>query len=143
MNLLARIRRSQARFARVAGALFAVSWLALAWAPCQAAPVTPADPGPGHVAAMHHGQASEHNCPHCPAPVPDDCGNATTAHCVTLQKPALEQRDAKVTLVAMPGVAWRPVVPVAVAVASGWPAALAVPPPCSASLQQRFCTYLK
>jgi hypothetical protein len=144
MGLLARIRRSRVRLARVAGVLFTASWLGLAFAPCQAAASGASHHvEPGHAPAMHHGSAGEPPCPHCPAPVPDDCGSATTAHCVALQKPALEQRDAKVALATMPGVAWLPVAPVTVVTRYGLPATRAVLPPCQASLQQRFCTYLK
>ena len=145
MTVLGRLRRRQPVAVRWLTALFAFSWLGLALQPCSAME----SHGDGGMAS--HGAAAgetTHDCPHCPPPADprDDlpCGNALS--CDAVGAPAMPSKvsDAQpadlVILMSLPDAQ----------------ASAAVPGPCplrppryaerwtpSASLQQRYCSFLK
>jgi hypothetical protein len=147
VSLLADMRRSQLPLARALVALFAIGWLGLAAQPC-AAMVHASDHESVAMDAHHESQGSAgHQCPHCPpTPTKDDCGTGTALSCgdAGIPGPAakpLEQTrlDAWVVMEfsAAPAVAPALNQP-------GWPAAQpALLRPPSASIQQRFCSFLK
>jgi hypothetical protein len=139
MNLLARLRHHQSRAARLAAAVFAVGWLGFAVAPCQAMNATPEQ-------APHHGTMPMDDCGHCPPETGNvpDCADAAPADCLSSAQPAIELRQVEQPkpvailptvddVCAMPAPATRP--PAA-------PPRRAAPLP-RASLQQRYCSYLK
>jgi hypothetical protein len=146
MSLLARIRRRRGSMcARTLVALFAISWMGLAVQPCVA--------GAGHDppgAASHEMPAADgdQGCPHCP-PAPaegDDCGTGSALDCDGVDVPAppvkgtdLPQWDvwAVMDLPAPPDLP-----PSANRLAAPTLASAVWRPP-SASIQQRFCTFLK
>jgi hypothetical protein len=139
MSLIAALRRHQSRAARLAAAVFAIGWLGFAVAPCQAGDLVPHE-------APHHGSMPMNDCGHCP-PATDtapDCADAAPADCLSAAQPAIELRQ-----VGQPQ-------PLAIVPAViDFSAAEAPPtrPPCPAdghaapspraSLQQRYCSYLK
>lgn len=139
MNWLAALRHHQGRAARLATAVFAVSWLAFAVAPCQAMSVMPEEP-------PHHGSMPMDDCGHCP-PATDtapECADAAPADCLSSAQPAIELRQLEQPkLLAIPplmGGVFATLAPAAGPPPA--PAARAAPLP-HASLQQRYCSYLK
>lgn len=145
MTFLGRLRSRQMTAARVLTALFACAWLALAVQPC-AAMEGHGDQAPG---THHSGAAQEgHDCPHCPpSPQPVGevpCGNALSCDAIgvpTMPSKAIDalQPDPFAWL---PSPAAQVVAATDAAVFLGPP----VPPPrrtSSASLQQRYCSFLK
>lgn len=162
MTLLARIRSRHVPLARALVALFAVGWLALALQPChamgQAEPAHPAHghggSGAGHADHAHGSSGGgkpmpaggDTPCPHCPSDSPDDCGLGTAIDCEAIGVPAVSAQKAGVP--AFDTFAWHVapllsvVEPGNVPLRSGWPGSSGIRPP-SASLQQRYCTYLK
>lgn len=145
MTFLGRLRRRQPVAARWMTALFAVAWLGLALQPCGAM-ASHADAG-----MASHGSASgeaEHDCPHCPPPaepgVDLPCGNALS--CEAIGAPAMPSKAVDlppadlVVLMTAP----HPAIPVAAPdPAPLRPPRLAQRRTPSASLQQRYCSYLK
>lgn len=146
--MLASIRRRQLPVARALVAIFAAGWLALAMQPCAA---MAQDPG-GHDSGMagHHEDhgGTGHQCPHCPpAPADDEgCGTGTALYCESAGIPGPVAKS-----VDQPRLeSWVPIdLPAGPLLApgpkqSGAPSLAAIPwrPP-SASIQQRFCSFLK
>jgi hypothetical protein len=149
VRLLAGLRRSQVPLARTLVALFAISWLGLAVQPCAAM-------GHGHgqqdsgQAAHHDSQGvAGHDCPHCP-PAPaddqDDCSTGIALDCTIAGIPvpstqAVEQPRfdtwAIIDLPDFPALTLRP------SELDSPTCEHAVWRPPSASIQQRFCTFLK
>lgn len=156
MAVLHSLRRWQARIARVAVSLFALTWLGLALAPCHAAPNDTAPPGSLAAPAAHgcHDAATPppvdpaagQACPHCPGGHPGTakCGHGTGLGCSASSAPMLEQRDLTLgKLVLMIPSAW---VVLDLGVDFTGPSTpadpTAAPPPC-VSLQERYCTHLE
>jgi len=139
MNLLARLRHDQSGAARLAAAAFAVGWLGLAVAPCQAMNATPEQ-------APHHGTMPMDDCSHCPPETGNapDCADAAPADCLSSAQPAIELRQAEQP---------KPVAILPALPTDASSLALSPRPPRSAdsraaplphaSLQQRYCSYLK
>ena len=145
MTFLGRLRRRQPVAARWMTALFACAWLGLALQPCSAmASHGHAGDGPQVPIA---GEAA-HDCPHCPPPAEPGtdlpCGNALS--CDAVGAPAMPAKAADlqpadlVHLMSLPD--------------AGVPSAAPGPAPMrpprldqrrtpSASLQQRYCSFLK
>lgn len=151
MALLHSLRRWRASLGRVTVGLFAVSWLGLAVQPCMAG-TGPMDAHAG-MHAHHAGDAPAepvtHDCPHCP-PSPSghhDCASGTALECDAVGVPALPAKDTQPAQPADIGLG--PLL------TTYW-ADLARPPPVvatfspvdsphapRATLQQRYCSYLK
>jgi hypothetical protein len=139
MGLLAALRHHQNRAARLAAAVFACGWLGFAVAPCQAM-------GAMTEEAPHRGSMPMDDCGHCP-PATDtapDCADAAPVNCFSSAPPAIELRQTEQPK------------PVAILPAAPADASALAPvprPPRSphahpgpiphASLQQRYCSYLK
>lgn len=145
MTFLGRLRRRQPVAARWMTALFAFAWLGLALQPCSAME------SHGDTGMASHGSAAgeaAHDCPHCPPPAEPaadlPCGNALS--CDAVGAPAMPAKVADlqpadlVLLMSLP--------------VAGVPAAAPGPAPLrpprlaqrrtpSASLQQRYCSFLK
>lgn len=129
MSLFDALRHHQSRAARLAAAVFACGWLGFAVAPCQAMGAMPMD-----------------DCGHCPPATETlpDCADAAPADCLAAAQPAIELRQ----LEQPKPVAILPAVVDVCAVASpaarppGAPRERAAPL-AHASLQQRYCSYLK
>jgi len=145
MSLLARMRRSQGTCGRALVALFAISWMGLAVQPCVAGV------GNDHAGAAGHQMPAAHGdpgCPHCPPPPAEDdpCGTPSALNCDGVDVPAPPAKAADAphwdacAAIDLPSVA---------SLSSGSNrvrapgAAPAVWRPPSASIQQRFCTFLK
>ncbi len=141
MNLLAVLRQYQSRAVRAAAAAFAIGWLGFAVAPCQAMGI------PSPVDAPPHGTMPMDDCDHCPPPAdetPSACAIAAADDCspATQSIGGFRQADQpKPVALAAPhpaeqasatpaGIRYRPL------------AAPAAPFP-RATLQQRYCSYLK
>ena len=156
MAVLHSLRRWQARIARVATGLFALTWLGLALAPCHAALDDRAPPTPATAPAAHgcHDAATPLSvdpaagqaCPHCPGghAGSTDCSRGAGVGCGAASAPVLEQRDLTLgKLVLMIPSAW---VVLDLGVDFTGPAVpadpTAAPPPC-VSLQERYCTHLE
>lgn len=148
VRLFASLRRSQVPMARALVAFFAVGWLGLAVQPCAAMAHAPGQQDTG-MAAHHDGHgAAGHDCPHCPpAPADDEgCGTGTALNCEDAgiagpsAKPAEQPRFDTWAVMDLPA----PPVPSLSAIRLDGPAS---PPviwrPPSASIQQRFCSFLK
>jgi hypothetical protein len=139
MNLLARLRHHQSRAARLAAAVFAVGWLGFAVAPCQAMSPMPDE-------APHHGTMPMDDCGHCPPETSNvpDCADAAPADCLSSAQPAIELRQAEQPKPAaiLPAVVDTCAVPAPAARPPDAPRTRAAPLP-HASLQQRYCSYLK
>lgn len=139
MSLLAALRHYQSRAARLAAAAFAFGWLGFAVAPCQAMNVMPDE-------APHHGSMPMDDCGHCPpesSKLPD-CADAAPADCLSSTQPAIELRQLEQP---KPVAILPAVVDVCAAAAPtarppSAPRARAAPL-AHASLQQRYCSYLK
>lgn len=141
MSLLAIIRRHQFRASRLVAALAAVAWFGIAVAPCQASMDA------AHAGSSHHGSMPAGDCGHCSDTnsVPDTgCASVAGASCLA-QSPALVDRhnagDQQLQAAPPPAIPDFDI-----------PGADAGPPGnvrfrpipvSSASLQQRYCTYLK
>jgi len=134
--------------ARALVALFAVGWLGLAVQPCAAMAQ-----GPGHhdagTATHHDGHGGAgHECPHCPpTPADDDgCGTGTALNCESagipgpMAKPVEQPRFDTWAFMDLP-------VPTLLARSAQRPGTPTCAPaiwrPPSASIQQRFCSFLK
>lgn len=139
MSLLANLREHQSRAARVAAAVFAFAWLGFAVAPCQAMM-------PATDQAPHHGSMPMNDCPHCPPAVDTtpDCATAVPADCLGAVQPMMELRQADEVKPAavIPVAAFDSAHLAAVPRTPRPPGSLAAPVP-RASLQQRYCSYLK
>ncbi|MGQ0428397.1 MAG: hypothetical protein ACT4UQ_00445 [Gammaproteobacteria bacterium] len=138
MNLLSILRQHQTRAARLAAALFAAGWLGFAVAPCQAMAPAPDE-------TPHHGSAPTDDCGHCaPAEKPLDCADAAPADCASSAPPMIESREGAQP---KPGAA----IPSASFDSSSFalvprtyrPAGANAAPTPRASLQQRYCSFLK
>jgi hypothetical protein len=129
-------------------ALFAISWLGLAVQPC-AAMAQGAGHQDGRMAAHHDGHGGAgHECPHCPPASADDdgCGTGTALNCESagIPGPAAQTfeppRFDTWAVMDLPA----PRLPALSAIQPG--AATSAPDiwrPPSASIQQRFCSFLK
>ncbi|HEU0224556.1 MAG TPA: hypothetical protein VFR29_03910 [Steroidobacteraceae bacterium] len=139
MSLLAALRHCQSRAARMAAAVFAVGWLGFAVAPCQAMNPMPDE-------APHHGTIPMDDCGHCP-PATDtapDCADAEPVDCFAAAQPAIELRQAgpPKPVAVLPAIMDTCAVPAPAARPPAAPRTHAAPLP-HASLQQRYCSYLK
>jgi hypothetical protein len=139
MSLLAALRHHQSRAARLAAAVFACGWLGFAVAPCQAMSAMPDE-------APHHGTMPVDDCGHCPPETSNlpDCADAAPADCLTSAQPAIELRQFEQPK----PVAILPALPTdasSLALAPRPPRSTdsRAPPLPHASLQQRYCSYLK
>jgi len=145
MTFLGRLRHRQPVAARGLTALFAFAWLGLALQPCSAME------SHGDAGMASHGAAAgeaAHDCPHCPPPTePGDdlpCGNALACDAVGVpaapSKAAVVQPADFVVLMSLPVAGTTGAVPRPVPLR---PPRLAQRRTCSASLQQRYCSFLK
>lgn len=138
MSLLAALRHHQSRAARLAAAVFAFGWLGFAVAPCQAMSAMPDE-------APHHGSMPMDDCGHCP-PVDSvpDCADVAAADCVSSAQPAIELRQLEQPkpVAILPAVVDACAVLAPVVRPPGAAHSRAAPLP-HASLQQRYCSYLK
>lgn len=139
MSWLAALRQHQNRAARLAAAVFACGWLGFAVAPCQAM-------GALAEQAPHHGSTPMEDCGHCP-PVTDtvpDCVDGAAVDCLSSAQPAIELRQ-----IEQPKpVAILPAAPADTSALAPAPRPPRSPHACAeplphASLQQRYCSYLK
>ncbi len=157
MDLFHTLRRRRGSLGRALVAAFAATWLGLAVQPCMAHDAA-SEPTPSgdarHQGHDHHaggdmpaGDMSQH-CPHCPPGPTDghDCATGTALECDAVGAPGLptqhhDQLEPAKLLVGM-----APVLIIAplVALEGSQPASpVDSPHPPGATLQQRFCTYLK
>jgi hypothetical protein len=137
MGLLADLRRHQIRASRLVAALAAVAWFGIAVAPCQAS--TDA----GHVGSSHHGSMPADKCGHCP-----DTTSGSDAPCaIAAAGQCLSQGQAIVVDDPLPQAAPPPALldldPFAPDIGFSTGARIRPAPVARASVQQRFCTYLK
>jgi hypothetical protein len=145
MSLLARMRRSQGTRARALVALFAISWMGLAVQPCVAGADHDHAGAAGHEMPAAHGDPG---CPHCPpAPADDDeCGTGSALSCDGVDVPAPPNKAGDVpqwdacAAIDLPSVASLPCSSNSVEALRAGSAAWRPP---SASVQQRFCIFLK
>ncbi|MBX3702594.1 MAG: hypothetical protein KF822_02340 [Steroidobacteraceae bacterium] len=138
MSLLAALRYHQSRAARLAAAAFAFGWLGFAVAPCQAMMPAPDE-------APQHGSMPMDDCGHCPpAESVPDCADVAAADCVSSAQPAIELRKLELPkpVAVLPSVVDGRAVPAPAARPPDHPRARAAPLP-HATLQQRYCSYLK
>ncbi|MGQ0383775.1 MAG: hypothetical protein ACT4UP_03685 [Gammaproteobacteria bacterium] len=136
MSLIAALRQHQRRTARLAAALFAFGWLGFAIAPCQAMVAMPDD-------APHHDSMPMDDCGHCPpADTLPDCAEAAPADCASATEPAIELRNSEQAKPVAIAVSFA-IVPLPVAAGVRPVPCTGPPPPPHASIQQRFCSYLK
>lgn len=140
MNLFAILRHQRSRAARLAAVVFAIGWLGFAVAPCQAMGMeSPAD-------APHHGSMPMDDCGHCPpnAQTPADCVTAAPADCLAAVQPLLDSRQVEnpKPAVLMSQLPADLVGPIRARAPGIWPDAMDPPLP-HASIQQRYCSFLK
>jgi hypothetical protein len=140
MNLLAALRHYHSRGMRRAAVVFAIGWLGFAVAPCQAMGIeSPSD-------APHHGSMPADDCGHClpSANEASGCASAAAADCLPAVTPLIDVRETDHPKpVAMPA-------PIAAELSGAGPVralrgsrrAPTLPLP-HASVQQRYCTFLK
>ena len=144
--MLAAFRRVQAPVARVVTALFAITWLGLAIQPCTAMDQDPTAGPSGHADHGSDGSDGSHHCPHCP-PSGEGAGHAGTAlACDAVGLPAVPSKDVDTP---------QPDLALSIASIDHRQAFAATAPlihrltrppdwrPPTASLQQRYCSYLK
>jgi hypothetical protein len=121
-------------------AIVMVAWLGMAAAPCQAAM------GALH-ASTQHGTLPGDDCGHCPTPPSDhglDCATMDTAECQSQGQAIAESRDtAKSQPVLVLPSASASFVAFVPGVGSSSNARNRPAPASRASVQQRYCTYLK
>ena len=145
MTLLGRLRHRQPVAARWLTALFAVAWLGLALQPCSAMG------SHGDAGMASHGAAAGealHDCPHCPPPAEPGtdlpCGNVLS--CDAVGAPAVPSKAADVPpadlvfLMPLPDARTTTAVPGPGPLRPTCAAQRRTP---SASLQQRYCSFLK
>lgn len=151
-TLLARFRRAQATTTRAVSTLFAIAWLGLALQPCAAMGQDEAAEHGGHAGHAGHGGHSgddghaSHDCPHCPSSG-EGAGHAGTAlACDAVGLPGVPSKATDTPqpelFPAIVGAAERDTF----AAAAVTNRRLTEPPrqhPPSASLQRRYCSYLK
>lgn len=139
MSLLAALRHLPSRAARLAAAVFAFGWLGFAVAPCQAMGAMPDE-------APHHGSMPMDDCGHCPPATSGmpDCADAAPVDCLSSAQPAIELRQIEQPKPAaiLPAVADACAVLAPAVRPPGAARSRAAPLP-HASLQQRYCSYLK
>jgi hypothetical protein len=141
MSLLAAIRRHQIRASRLVAALAAVAWFGFVVVPCQASP------DPLLTGSSHDGSMPAGDCGHCPDTNsgPDDaCATIAAPDCVSQVQAVVERRP-----VDDPKPQAAP--PLSFLDFDAYPPDIGPPadarfrptPVSSASVQQRYCTYLK
>jgi len=141
MSLLAAIRRHQIRASRLVAALAAVAWFGIVVVPCQASLDA------SHVGSSHHGSMPAGDCGHCPDTdsAPDDaCATIAAPDCASQVQTVVERRAADDP---KPQAAPPPAFPDFDAhppdIGPPADARFRPTPVSSASVQQRYCTYLK
>ena len=141
MRLLTAIRIRQLRAPRLVAAIFAIGWLGLAVAPCQAMPDHQIS------GTSHHGSIPADDCGHCPsAPtsVSIGCAMAAAPDCQSTGPVLLDGRDFGLAQPAAgPPLAFQVF---DAFVSDGRPlrdVRVVRLPASHASIQQRYCTYLK
>jgi hypothetical protein len=140
-GLLAKFRRHQLQTPRLVTAILAVAWLGLAVAPCHASVDA------GHVDSSHHGSVPSGSCGHCPdtssgsdAP----CTMDAAGDCLTQSQAIVDRGHAgDVQPQAAPPPAFLNFDPPASANGIPTNARIRPTPVAHASVQQRYCTYLK
>ena len=141
MSLVAAIRRHQIRASRLIAAFAAVAWIGIAVAPCQASTYA------SHAPSPHHGSMPAGDCGHCPDTNsgPDDgCATIAAPDCVSQVQAAVEWRaadDPKPQAAPPPSFLDFDPYPPDIGPSSDAP--FRPTPVYSASVQQRYCTYLK
>jgi hypothetical protein len=140
MRMLNGSRFQQLRASRLVVALFAVGLLGFSAAPCHAMPQHQ------HPGTSHHGSMPAGDCGHCPqaqTSLDRGCATATAPDCASIGPAVLERHDAGLQPVAAPPLAFPDLVPfdsddgpVRDIRARDLPAS-------HASIQQRYCSYLK
>jgi hypothetical protein len=141
MGLLTNLRRRQFRVPRLVSAILAVAWLGLAVAPCHASVDA------GHIGSSHHGSMPAGNCDHCPDATSGSdapCAMVAAGDCLTKGQAIVERSQAGHSqLQAAPP----PSFPNfdSLTTGSSFPdhARIRPTPVAHASVQQRYCTYLK
>jgi len=141
MGLLANLRRHQFQAPRLVTAILAVAWLGLAVAPCHASVDA------GHMGSSHHGSMPAGSCNHCPDNTSSSdapCAMAAAGDCVTKGQAIVERSQAGDL---QPQAAPPPAFPNFNPLTSGscFPtnARIRPTPVAHASVQQRYCSYLK
>ena len=141
MSLLATIRRHQIRASRLIAAFAAVAWIGIAVAPCQASTYA------SHAPSPHHGSMPAGDCGHCPDTNsgPDDaCATIAATDCVSQVLTVVERREAEDPKPqAAPPPSFRDFDAYPPDAGPPADARFRPTPACSASVQQRYCTYLK
>jgi len=141
MGLLANFRRDQLRAPRLFAAFLAVVWIGLAAAPCQASMAA------GHAGSSHHGSMPAGSCGHCPDAISSSdapCAMLAADDCLTAGQAIVKrsQFDDSQPQAMLPPAFLNFEHPV-----SGFssPAETRIRPTpiARASVQQRYCTYLK
>lgn len=137
----ANFRRHPFRDPRLVAALVAVAWLGFAAAPCHASPDA------GQPDSSHHGPTSTDDCGHCPDTdtAPDEpCAMVAAADCLEPALTTVERRAGCDTqLQAAPPAAFIDLDLIAPAIGFSADARIRQAPVACASVQQRYCTYLK
>jgi len=141
MGLLANLRHRQFQASRLVTAILAVAWLGLAVAPCHASVDA------GHVGSSHHGSMPAGSCDHCPDTTSSSdapCAMTASADCLTKGQAIVERSQAgDLQLQAAPAPAFPNFSPLSSG--NGFPNndRIRPTPVAHASVQQRYCTYLK
>jgi len=141
MSLLANLRRQPLRAPRLVAALIAVAWFGLAATPCQASMHT------GHIGSSHHGSMPAGSCGHCPDATSGSdapCATVIAGDCLT-QGQAIMMRSQVDDLQpqAAPPPSFPDFDPVSPGISPSREARIRPTPVARASIQQRYCTYLK
>lgn len=141
MRLLTALRIRQLRAPHLVAAIFAIGWLGMAVAPCQAMPHQQ------HQGTSHHGSMPADGCGHCPntpSHLDSGCAMVSAPECMSMGMAISGPRDIQIP---QPAAGPPPAFPVfdaflpdARPVRDIHTRHLPVP---RVSIQQRFCTYLK
>lgn len=141
VGMFADFRRHQFRAPRLVAAVVAVAWFGFAAAPCQACPDA------GQPKSSHHGSMSADHCGHGPDTnsTPDEpCAVVAAADCPSQGLTIVERREGGDTqMQAAPPPAFIDLDPVASDIGLPADARIRQAPVARASVQQRYCTYLK
>lgn len=141
MGMLANFRRHQFRAPRLVAALVAVAWFGFAVAPCHASPDA------GHMGSSHHGSMPAGDCGHGPDTTssPDEpCVMVDAADCLSQAQAIVERRKVDDPQPpAAPPPAFLDFDEPTPGIGFPTNARIRPTPVSRASVQQRYCTYLK
>jgi len=141
MGLLANLRRRQFQAPRLVTSILAVAWLGLAVAPCHASVDA------GHMGSSHHGSMPAGSCDHCPDATSGSdapCAMVAAGDCLTKGQAIVERSPAgDLHLQAAPPPAYPNFNPLDSGNSYPTNARIRPTPVAHASVQQRYCTYLK